>query len=169
MKLSIVRLQAEDAERLFRLRRVAVVEEPFAFLSSPEDDLVSSPRVLRDRLASADDSSVIFGAILDEQLIGMTGLARDRPIKSAHKACIWGVYVKPEFRRRGVASELLLAALAYARETREVAVIYLSVSERNPAAKLLYESFGFIEWGLEPDCMRIAGESVREHHLSLAL
>ena len=169
MATSVRRLQPEDPEQLFRLRRESLIAEPFAFLSSPEDDLASSPQAVRDRLASSDDRTATFGALLGEQLIGMAGLTRDRPIKAAHRACIWGVYVKPEFRRQGVARRLLRAALAHAREIRDLATVYLSVSERKPEAKLLYESVGFVEWGLEPDFIRVAGESTREHHLSLRL
>ena len=47
--------------------------------------------------------------------------------------------------------------------------MYLSVSEKAPAARQLYESAGFVVWGLEPDCIRYQGESTREYHLALEL
>ena len=165
----IRRLLPEDAELLFALRRESLVAEPFAFLSSPEDDAVSSAEAVRERLEQSEARAPIFGAFVGEQLVGMAGLSQDRPVKAAHRACIWGVYVAPDFRRRGVAKRLLHAAVGHAREMPGVLTVYLSVSERHPEAKSLYESLGFVVWGLEPDCIRIAGESAREYHLSLSL
>ena len=165
----VKRLLRPDAEALFRLRRQGLIEEPFAFLSSPEDDLASSPDAVRDQLSSWSSFSAVFGAFSDEILVGMVGLTRDRPVKAAHRACIWGVFVKAEFRRQGVGKQLLEASLNYARELDGVETVYLSVSEKTPEAKQLYESAGFEVWGFEPDCIRHAGESAREYHLSRAL
>lgn len=167
-RVSVRRLQPADAESLFGLRRQALLEEPFAFLSSPEDDLASSPDAFRDQLASPDGTDV-FGAVSGGELIGMAGLARDRPIKAAHRAYIWGVFVKPEYRGQGVGTQILKAALDHARQMDGIEIVYLSVSERTPEAKRLYESFGFEVWGLEPGCIRHAGETAREYHLSLTL
>jgi len=166
---TIRRLLAEDAERLFAPRRESLVEEPFAFLSSPEDDAASSAKVVRQQLTQSNVRAPIFGAFLGEQLVGMVGLSQDRPVKAAHRACIWGVYVAPAFRHRGIAKQLLHAAVACAREMPGVLTVYLSVSERHPEAKRLYESLGFVVWGLEPDRIRVAGEPAREYHLSLSL
>jgi RimJ/RimL family protein N-acetyltransferase len=102
-------------------------------------------------------------------LVGMLGLVRDRPLKAVHRVCIWGVFVDRRHRRRGVATDLLDAALSYARELEGVSSAYLSVSEKTPGAKRLYESVGFTVWGLEPDCIRVDGESAREYHLALSI
>ncbi len=73
------------------------------------------------------------------------------------------------YRRQGVASDLLKAVLQYAEDLEGVESVYLSVSEKTPNAKRLYESLGFEVWGLEPDCIRVEGESAREYHLSKSL
>lgn len=170
MTIEVRRLQPADADRLFGLRRQALIAEPFAFLASPEDDLASSSDAVRDQLSSWADFSAIFGAFDDDDdLIGMVGLTRDRHLKAAHRACVWGVFVKPEHRGRGVGSRLLDATLAHARTMEGLTTVYLSVSEKTPNAQRLYESAGFVVWGLEPDCIRYAGESVQEYHLALAL
>ncbi len=170
MNIDVKRLQPQDAEQLFRLRRKALLDVPFAFLSSPEDDFTaSSTTEFRDRLSTTADDAVVFGAFDGGDLIGMVGLTRDRPIKAAHRAGIWGVYVKPEYRKLGVGAQLLRATLEHARRMEGVALVYLTVSEKTPNAKRLYESFGFVVWGLEPDCIRYAGESAREYHLALPL
>lgn len=38
-----------------------------------------------------------------------------------------------------------------------------------PNAKRLYESAGFVAWGLEPDCIRVEGEPAGQYHLSKLL
>lgn len=113
--------------------------------------------------------SAVFGAFVEGELVGMAGMTRDRPIKASHRVCVWGVYVSPERRGAGVAKALLARVTDHARSMDGVGSLYLSVSEKTPAAKRLYESAGFIVWGLEPDCIRYMGESAREYHLSLAL
>jgi len=169
MTISIQKLQPSNAEELYRLRHQALVEEPFAFLSSPEDDLARTPAEVKARLAVAPDQAVIFGAFDGENLVGMVGLTRDRPIKALHRACIWGVFVKKSHRRMGIGSKLLAATVDHARQIDGLASVYLSVSEKTPGAKRLYESSGFIVWGVEPDCIRYGGESVREYHLAMSI
>lgn len=162
-------MQPADAPGLFQLRREALVQEPFAFLSSPEDDLASSPDAVRDQLSSWSDSSAVIGALNGTEVIGMVGVTRDRPIKAAHRACIWGVFVKVQYRGQGIGSKLLEATLDHAREMDGVEIVYLSVSEKTADARRLYESVGFSVWGFEPDCIRYRGESAGEYHLSLML
>lgn len=157
-----------DADPLFVLGHRALTEEPFAFLSSLDDDVASSPKAVRNQLSAASDDAA-FGAFHAGQLVGMAGVSRDRPIKTAHRACLWGVFVDRQYRNRGVASGLLNAILDYARGLEGVSSAYLGVSEKTPGAKRLYESAGFTVWGLEPDCIRVNGESAREYHLSIRL
>ena len=61
------------------------------------------------------------------------------------------------------------AALDVARSWPGVEVIGLSASTRSLAAIALYESLGFVRWGLEPDCTRAGGEPDDELHLQRRL
>ena len=168
MAIEVRRLVSRDADQLFGLRHRALVEEPFAFLASPGDDLSSSPEAVRHQLSLRSDGAV-FGAFDTDELFGMVSVSRDRPIKADHRVCVWGVFVDRKYRRRGVALDLLNTALNYARQLDGVSTAYLSVSEKTPEAKRLYESAGFSVWGVEPDCIRVDGESAREYHLSLSI
>ena len=169
MTIRIRNLGPEDAGQLFELRRRAVLEEPLAFLASPEDDLASSVSAVRDQLGHAP-SSVVFGALDEQQqLVGMIGLSRDRHLKAAHRAHIWGMFVAPQARRQGIGMQLLDAVLRYARSQDGLASVELVVSERKPDARRLYEQAGFVVWGLQPDCVRWEGESAAAHHLALPL
>jgi len=89
----------------------------------------------------------------------------DQPVGHAHIAWsgthlavpeIQDVFVLPEQRRRGIASELTRAAEADAR-SRGWDRISLSVSQDgNPDARQLYEKLGYVDAGLEP--VRVSGE-----------
>jgi RimJ/RimL family protein N-acetyltransferase len=159
-------LSEQDAEAYVELRREALLEAPLAFASSPADDFVSTPEVVREQLRRAPES-VIIGAFR-EHLVGAVGLYRDRHLKSSHKAHLWGMYVTPSHRGHGIASELLAAALRHAGAL-PVSWVHLTVSSAAPAAKRLYERAGFQSWGTEPDAMRHDGQTAVEYHMALNL
>jgi GNAT superfamily N-acetyltransferase len=141
-------------------------QEPLAVLASPGDDRACQLPFLRERLA--DTESAIFGAFAPG-LIGAVGVYRQAPRKVAHKIGIWGMFVLPEHRGRGVARQLLQLALTHARSLPDVLQVTLSVSDTQPVARHLYESLGFQVWGSEPQALRHAQRVSTEHHMSLLL
>ena len=100
-------------------------------------------------------------------LIAVAGVYRSPRIKTQHKANIWGVYVAPEARGRGLGRAVVQGAIDLARTWPGVHVVCLSCSERAAAALALYRSMGFVQWGLEPDAVRIDDESAAEVHMQL--
>lgn len=176
-----IRLTPADAARLRTLRAESLRTDPWAFGSAPGDDRFESEDLARATLS--DPNHAIFaiedpdrGRVDDRPgthggvpLIAMAGIARSTRIKHPHLANIWGVYTTPTFRRRGLSRAILTACIDHARAWPGVERISLSVSDRTPAARSLYESLGFITWGTEPDCTRIGPESAAEHHMHLQL
>jgi ribosomal protein S18 acetylase RimI-like enzyme len=110
----------------------------------------------------------VLGAF-EPELIGAVGLYRDPHLKASYKVHIWGMYVAPAYRSQGIARGLLDAAIAHAAKLSGVEWIHLGVSSAAPAARRLYESAGFEEWGAEPDALRHAGQSAVEYHLARRL
>ena len=163
----IRRLRDDDAEAYTDLRREMLLDSPLAFASSPSDDLFSSIQATRERLQAVPES-VIFG-VFDQRLVGAAGLYRDRHVKSSHKVHLWGMYVVPDHRRKGIAARLLEEVLGYARRLSDVSCVQLSVSSAAPAAQRLYEQAGFRVWGTEPEALRHGGETAVEHHMILRL
>lgn len=123
-----------DLESYVALRREALLDTPLAFAASPDDDLASSVSDLAAQLKKAPDW-MIFGAF-EERLIGTAGLIRDRHLKAAHKMHLWGMYVTPAARRRGVAARLLQAAIEHAR-AEGIEWIFLGVTAAAPEARRL--------------------------------
>lgn len=178
-----IRLIPADAERYARLRLRMLQAVPWAFGASPEEDELLDLAHLARLLA--DEHSAIFAieawpardrdrAGADEvqvrpELLAAAGITRGKPPKFAHRARIWGVFVEPARRGRGMGRALMLAALEQARRWPGVDFLDLGVSESSPEALRLYESLGFEAWGREPEATEHQGRRYDEIHLTLRL
>jgi len=165
-----------DAESFVAVRARALVSDPLAFGSSPGDDVVSSADFVRGAVAQLDQA--IFGAFAEgrptppigtQTLVGVAGIRREHHKKSAHRATIWGVWVAPEYRGRGIGRALMEATLRFARRLDGVEYVQLAVGDWNAAARSLYQELGFTTWGIERDALRHGDDVVAEHHMSLRL
>lgn len=163
--MRVSQLTAADASEYIELRRRAIVEEPLAFLASPDDDATSSIKFVEDQLSRAPNS-VVFGAFA-ERLVGMLGVYREDRTKTNHKARVWGMYVLPDYRSLGIGDRLVAAVLDHVRSFDGLASVYLTVSDSATSAKRLYEKAGFQVWGIEPDAIRHDGISATEFHMRL--
>jgi ribosomal protein S18 acetylase RimI-like enzyme len=162
----IRRLTPYDAGAYIRLRHEALLQEPFAFASSIDDDQAQSPSILEELLTGNEEA--IFGCFLPE-LVGVAGVYRQSGRKSRHKAQLWGVYVTRAYRGRGIGGRLIEAALGFARSLAGVRLIQLCVTERAEAALALYQRYGFVSWGTEPAALQVDDVSIAEHHMYLLL
>ncbi len=167
MKATVRELEPSDAAALCALRREALFDAPDAFLASPEDDIASSPEAVASLLTRTPDS-VVFGAF-DPELVGFIGLYRDTHVKAAHKAHIWGTYVRAASRGKALGPQLLQAAIAHGRSLKGVTTIYLAVSDSAPAARALYERAGFTVWAFDPYALSVRGKMTGDHHMILSL
>jgi GNAT superfamily N-acetyltransferase len=93
------------------------------------------------------ENSHVMGAFRYGELVGTAGFAIQQGEKNAHKGRLWGMYVRPSSRSLGVGRLLMNAVLDVARENVEL--IQLSVVRENRPARRLYESVGFLEFGME--------------------
>lgn len=161
MTLTIRPLRKEDLLPAYVvLRRRALVETPLAFAASPETDVAL-------QIGEPPDW-MLFGAFVPD-LAGAVGVMRGRHAKTAHKVHVWGMYVDPAHRRRGVAAALIEAVVRHARGMEGVSWIQLGVTDAAAEARRVYERAGFVAWGREPDALRHEGRSVDEQHMALDL
>ncbi len=75
--------------------------------------------------------------------------------KDVHKGYLWGMYVRPDARNTGVGRKLAEAVIDYARE--HVEILQLDVVSENKAARRLYASLGFVEYGIERKALKQHG------------
>jgi RimJ/RimL family protein N-acetyltransferase len=161
-------IDSTDAAAFKALRLTALRECPTAFSSSYEEECDIPLAEAAQRLVP-DRDRAIFGAFDGDDLVATVGLQREGRRKLAHKAIIWGVYVAPSFRGRGVGRLLLERALAHARSMPDLLQVTLGVNTMNTAAIALYESVGFEQFGLERGFLRVDGVLYDELHMVLSL
>ena len=162
--MQIGELGAEHARAFQELRLAALRECPSAFASSYEEEHDTPIAVVAERLAAKPDRCVL-GAWLTSDLVGIVGLQRERIRKLSHKAYIWGMYVAPAARRRGMGGRLLAQALTRAASMPGVRQINLGVNAANVEAVALYEAAGFTAFGVERGFMSIDGRLHDEIHM----
>jgi ribosomal protein S18 acetylase RimI-like enzyme len=158
---TIRRLSPDDASSFRAIRLEAVKASPEALGSTFE---------LEDKLdvawfAGRLENSHVVGAFRDGELVGTAGFAIQQGQKNAHKGRLWGMYVRPGSRNLGVGRLLLSAVLDVARENVEL--IQLSVVRENRPARKLYESAGFLEFGMEQKASKLGDKYYDEAHMAL--
>ncbi len=161
-------LQPEDAAILVALRREALETDPLAFGASIDDDRGLSLEFVRGALRD-DQEQAVFGYFEGGRLAGMVGLLRAAALKRRHTAVIWGIYITPSARTKGVGRALLQAAIERARAWPDVEQLHLSVTDTAVVARAMYEAAGFRAWGREPRALAWKGRFVDEIHLVLEL
>jgi ribosomal protein S18 acetylase RimI-like enzyme/ketosteroid isomerase-like protein len=160
-----------DAARFRALRLAALRESPEAFGSTYEEDLLLTDDVVAARLEEATTAPrrVGLGAVDGDRLVGFVGCVQEAKLKSRHKAFVWGMYVEPAVRGRGVGRALLRELVARVGRWDGVSRVTLSVVERAGPARALYRSVGFTRFGREPDGMRQDGARDAVEYLTLDL
>jgi ribosomal protein S18 acetylase RimI-like enzyme len=141
---TIRRLSSDDAASFKEIRLEALKANP---------ELLRSTFELEDKLdvawfAGRLEDTHVMGAFRDGELVGTAGFSIQQGQPNAHKGRLFGMYVRSSSRNLGVGRLLLSAVLDVARENVEL--IQLSVVRENGPARRLYESVGFLEFGVEP-------------------
>jgi GNAT superfamily N-acetyltransferase len=171
MAVEIRQLGPGDAAAFHSVRLQGLRESPEAFGSTYEEEVGSSLDLIAQRLEPAREPTarVVLGAFADDALVGVVGCHQEAKAKARHKAVIWGMYVVPEMRGRGLGRQLLRRAIAEARTWPNVERMTITVVERVHQARELYLSAGFQPFGREPDALRQNGVSDVMEYLSLPL
>jgi RimJ/RimL family protein N-acetyltransferase len=149
--LQIRRLETQDAALYMALRLEALQRNPEAFGSTFERESAQPLSWFEASLGRA----AIFGGFLDGALAGMAGFGAQEGSKRAHKALLWGMYVRAAARNTGLGKKLVAAVLDHARERAEL--VQLTVVSENEAARRLYRAMGFVEYGYETKSLKQDG------------
>jgi ribosomal protein S18 acetylase RimI-like enzyme len=157
----------QDAQGLWDLRMLALETDPWSFVDSPEELRTISVQEFAERLRADRAENFIVGAFDQGSAVGMVGCYQELPLKRRHKAWIWGVFVKPAARGRGIARSLMQAAIDRAKATDGLDMVMLTVSVDQPAPRKLYESLGFRSIGVEPKGIKIGNQAHDEEHMVL--
>ena len=144
----IHRLGPADAGDYRAIRLAALQGDAAAFGSTYAAEVARTLDEFAERL----ETSIVYAAYADGRIVGMAGFKRCEGARESHKAFVWGTYVRPEERRRGVARALMEAVLEAARGAVEQ--LTLAVVSGNAAAVSLYRGLGFEVYGTEPRALK---------------
>ncbi|HSL44101.1 MAG TPA: GNAT family N-acetyltransferase [Anaerolineales bacterium] len=157
-----------DAVQFRDLRLGALQDSPAAFSADYQRNLSYPPKHWEDMLTMHADEATIFLAYHEDNLIGMTGIARGGSPKTRHSATVWGVYVKPEWRGLHIAEGLIRSCFDWAK-ARGIVIAKLGVATVNEAAIRCYERCGFKTYGIEPGALFHEGRYYDFHMMSCSL
>ncbi len=162
-------LTAKDASEYRELRLQALTTNPEAFLTIYSDYVSRSLDQIASQLEPTDDNFTLGAYAENGQLVGTVTLVREKALKVRHIANVVAMFVLPECRRRGIARRLLLGLIAQARQLAGLEQLKLSVVMGNHAAIALYESLGFLTYGVEPNALKTEDGYLDEIHMVLPL
>ena len=168
-KSAIITLPPARWREAKQLRLEALLDTPTAFASSYEEEAALPEEVWIARLTTAveRDGNVTFFAEVDGALVGMAGAGWSGKAKLRHVAEVYGVYVAPEIRGRGIARRLMDRLLDELRSMGQIEKVSLGVTSDNAAAVRIYEKLGFEIVGTARRELRVDGRYYDLHFMEL--
>lgn len=152
MKIRI--LYETDANLYQKLRLSALQINSEAFGSTYEREVNFSLETIEERIKPTEDKFILGAFHEQNQLVGTVTFVRETGLKTAHKGNIYGMFVAPEVRGKGVGKMLLLELIRRAKECEGVEQLNLTVVSDNIPAKSLYQSLGFQVYGVERNALK---------------
>jgi GNAT superfamily N-acetyltransferase len=144
VKVKVRAARSAEWERARDLRLRALTDDPDAFGSTLERELESAEPEWRAWIDGWEGSTNRF--IVGETRDGWVGMAVGSRSADEPDAHLYGMWVDPAWRGRGVGGSLVHAVVDWARSWGARAVL-LGVTERNDGAARFYERLGFEDTG----------------------
>lgn len=159
-----IRLLTVDDWQIWKnIRLEALQNSPENFGSSYVEECNWSDLEFQTGLKNSD----VFGVFIENTLVACAGFYTLNFIKTQHRGVIWGMYTRPEYRKKGIASALIKYVVANARS--KVLQLHLTCVTSNLDAIHCYQKQGFKIYGTEPRALKIGDTFYDEHLMALDL
>jgi RimJ/RimL family protein N-acetyltransferase len=166
MKYSVRKLEEKDWCAYSEIRLRALQTDPKVFGSNYERESKFTEAEWRSGLINPD--SAVFAVFEDDRPVGMTGVAIDRDDPSRKTALLWGSWLEPDARGKGISTLLYEARIEWARQQPSVERIVVSHRESNVASKFANQKLGFVSTH-ETEKVWNDGLTEKEFHYELIL
>lgn len=167
MEIVFRKLEEDDASAYWSLRLEGIEQQPFAFGQTSEDHRRTSIEDTVALLLHRD--GFVAGAFDGDSLVGIARFVRETAEKERHKGHLYRVYVTGSHRGRGVAKALIGFVIAETARDPTFEQLLLSVGVHNAPARALYQSMGFVGFGIEPRALKVGSQYFDEEHMMLVL
>lgn len=141
MSIRIKRLDEDDWLAFSRIRLTALKTDPNVFGSNYERESQFSEADWRDSLNKND--SALFMIFDDDTPVGITGISIDRNDPTGKTALLWGSWLAPEYRGKGLSALMYQSRINWAKEQPSVEKIIVSHRASNLASKYANQKHGF--------------------------
>jgi len=162
-----IRKLGEDDWQIFKhIRLEALATDPFVFGSNSAAESERTEEQWREPLRSPKYG--IFVLFEDELPKGITGIVVDRDDPSESTALLWGSWLAPEIRGKGLSKLLYESRITWAREHPWVERIIVSHRASNLSSKFANQAFGFVPTHVTEKIWN-DGVAEQEFHYELAV
>ena len=157
----------EDDWQIFKkIRLEALANDPFVFGSTFVAESERTEEQWREFLRSPKYG--IFVLFDDAGPRGMTGIVLDRDDPGERTALLWGSWLAPDVRGKGLSKLLYESRIAWAREHPTVERIIVSHRASNLSSKFANQAFGFVPTHVTEKIWN-DGVAEQEFHYELAV
>jgi RimJ/RimL family protein N-acetyltransferase len=133
MNITIRQLTEDDWFEFSRIRLKALLTDPKVFGSNYEKESQMTEAEWRSRLQAKDNA--IFLIYKDETPIGITCVSVDREDATQKTALLWGSWLAPDFRGKGLSELMYRTRIHWAKRQPTVEKIIVSHRASNLSSK----------------------------------
>ena len=146
----ITQLTAAHAMAYKALMLHAYAHAADSFTSTPQERALEPDSWWRGRTDDASGLTSAWGAFAEEELVGTVSVEYNAKTKTRHKGLIVAMFVQEQYRGQGLARKLMSAAIEHGMARQGLRLLQLEVTQGNAPAEQLYQSLGFVPFGVEP-------------------
>ena len=131
-----------DADQILELARSVIDEEIYQLTSSAEFKMTAADEEKWILSHQENPNHLLLVAVLNDRIVGMLDFSNGRRQRIAHTG-EFGMSVAKDCRENGIGSCLIGTLIEWARSTKAIEKINLSVHSNNERAIALYKKMGF--------------------------
>jgi RimJ/RimL family protein N-acetyltransferase len=141
MKIKIRQICENDWQEFREIRLKALKSDPKVFGSHYEREKNKSRQDWKE-WAGAENQAIFF--LYDNgKSIGMTGIYIPQDTVTKTTAVLWGSWLEPEYRHKGISELMYKARIDWAKDQPDLRRIEVSHRESNLASKFANQKHGF--------------------------